>query len=322
MSGPSVVTEQNRVLPERQADVFGDPPASPIIWALTSRKSNFLILITTAVGFYLGCGNEGRPFSINAAFQYSAWNILVASGTGTLNQVHRTGVRRADAADIRRPAAAGRLKPQASWSSGLLGRGGSVYLSAAVNGLASALAILDVVDLPVPVYPAKRETAIVRSRRCFSGAMPTLIGWPQHLAPIERRAHGPLYAILFCAVPAFYGDRIGCTAKITIEQATWFCPRANAEFFHDAGNVVATACSGPISMVQSPTQHAAIFYCAGACWISGSCTLVGFILQRSRLARTPPACGVYSYLPYVFATPRDTVQSGRLNSGHDRCLYG
>jgi hypothetical protein len=32
-----------------------------LVWALTKLEVNFLILITTGVGFYLGCGNEGRP---------------------------------------------------------------------------------------------------------------------------------------------------------------------------------------------------------------------------------------------------------------------
>jgi hypothetical protein len=31
-----------------------------MLWALTKPEVNFLILITTGVGLYLGCGNEAR----------------------------------------------------------------------------------------------------------------------------------------------------------------------------------------------------------------------------------------------------------------------
>ena len=55
-------------------------------WALTKPEVNFLILITTGVGFYLGCGSEARPFSFLGLFNTLLGTLLVASGTGTLNQ--------------------------------------------------------------------------------------------------------------------------------------------------------------------------------------------------------------------------------------------
>src|SRR6266404_2261724 len=82
-------------------------------WALTKPEVNFLILITTGVGFYLGCGNEARTFSFISLFNTLLGTLLVASGTGTLNQyIERTfdaQMRRT----ARRPLAAGRLKPPA-----------------------------------------------------------------------------------------------------------------------------------------------------------------------------------------------------------------
>jgi len=55
-------------------------------WALTKPEVNFLILITTGVGFYLGCGSEARPFSLISLFNTLLGTLFVASGTGTLNQ--------------------------------------------------------------------------------------------------------------------------------------------------------------------------------------------------------------------------------------------
>ena len=37
-------------------------------WALTKPEVNFLILITTLLGFYLGCGSEAQPFSLFGLF--------------------------------------------------------------------------------------------------------------------------------------------------------------------------------------------------------------------------------------------------------------
>src|SRR6266478_945631 len=110
-------------------------------WALTKPEVNFLILITTFVGFYLGCGSEARMFSFIALFNTLLGTLLVASGTGTLNQyierdydaqMHRTA---------RRPAAAGRLKPAAVLTFGIvLAAAGTVYLVAVVNLLAGVFA--------------------------------------------------------------------------------------------------------------------------------------------------------------------------------------
>src|SRR6266436_2593752 len=105
-------------------------------WALTKPEVNFLILITTGVGFYLGCGSEARPFSFAGLFNTLLGTLLVASGTGTLNQyIERTFApqRRRTA---RRPAASGRLKPAAVLAFGIaLAGAGSVHLAIAVTPL-------------------------------------------------------------------------------------------------------------------------------------------------------------------------------------------
>src|SRR6266481_9189926 len=112
-------------------------------WALTKPEVNFLILITTGVGFYLGCGSETRTFSFISLFNTLLGTLLVASGTGTLNQYIEREFDAQMRRTARRPAAAGRLKPQAVLVFGIaLAAVGSIYLTATVNGLASALAIL------------------------------------------------------------------------------------------------------------------------------------------------------------------------------------
>ena len=72
-------------------------------WALTKPEVNFLILITTFVGFYLGCAaREDGGFHSSQLFNTLLGTLLVASGTGDPEPIHRTKLRCANAQD--RPA--------------------------------------------------------------------------------------------------------------------------------------------------------------------------------------------------------------------------
>ena len=92
-------------------------------WSLTKPEVNFLILITTFVGFYLGCADEGHNFSFLGLFNTLSGTLLVASGTATLNQYVERGFDAKMRRTARRPAAAG-------------GRGSAVLSTAARRGAA------------------------------------------------------------------------------------------------------------------------------------------------------------------------------------------
>src|SRR6202035_103711 len=109
-------------------------------WALTKPEVNFLILITTGVGFYLGSRDAARPLSFLALFNTLLGTLLVASGTGTLNQYIERKFDAQMRRTARRPAAAGRVKPLSVLVFGVaLAAVGSIYLAVVVNLLASTL---------------------------------------------------------------------------------------------------------------------------------------------------------------------------------------
>src|ERR1700722_13441273 len=176
MSGQSIITEELGSL-ESQHGRFAGSTLSHY-WALTKPEVNFLILITTGVGFYLGSGDAARPMSFLPLINTLLGTLLVASGTGTLNQYIE---RKFDAhmrRTARRPAAAGRLKPAAVLAFGIVLAGaGSVYLAAAVNPLTSVLAILTLLSYLFVYTPLKRKTPLCVLVGAFPGAMPPLIGW-------------------------------------------------------------------------------------------------------------------------------------------------
>src|SRR5580704_18400097 len=195
MSCQVTLTEQ-LASPEVQDAHFRQSTLSDY-WALTKPEVNVLILITTGVGFYLGCGNEGRPLSFAGLFNTLLGTLLVASGTGTLNQYLEREFDAQMRRTARRPAAAGRLKPSAVLLFGIaLAAAGAVYLTVTVNSLASVLAVITLLTYLFVYTPLKRETPFCVLVGAFPGAVPPLIGWAAAAGRLNMEA-GILYAMLF-----------------------------------------------------------------------------------------------------------------------------
>src|SRR6201993_4842191 len=195
MSGPPTVMKQLASSESQDGHFTGSTLSD--YWALTKPEVNFLILITTGVGFYLGCGSEARPFSLISLFNTLLGTLLVASGTGTLNQYIERNFDAQMRRTARRPAAAGRLKPAAVLAFGIaLAASGTVYLAAGVNLLASLLAALTLLTYLFLYTPLKRKTPLCVLVGAFPGAMPPLIGWAAASGGLSTEAW-TLYAILF-----------------------------------------------------------------------------------------------------------------------------
>jgi heme o synthase len=166
-------------------------------WALTKPEVNFLILITTFAGFYLARGAGWRDFPFWLSINALLGALLVASGTGTLNQYME---RRFDAQmrrTARRPLAAGRLRPAAVlWFGLALSVVGILYLAVAVNILSSLLTMATLLAYLFFYTPLKRKTPLCTLVGAFPGAMPPLIGWAAASGKLDFQAW-TLYAILF-----------------------------------------------------------------------------------------------------------------------------
>jgi protoheme IX farnesyltransferase len=97
----------------------------------------------------------------------------------------------------RRPLAAGRLKPSAVlWFGIALSAVGSIYLAAAVNLLASLLAIATLLSYLFFYTPLKRKTPLCTLVGAFPGAMPPLIGWAAASGKLSFESW-TLYVVLF-----------------------------------------------------------------------------------------------------------------------------
>jgi heme o synthase len=166
-------------------------------WTLTKPEVNFLIVITTFAGFYLGCAAAWRDFPFVRAVNALLGTLLVASGTGTLNQYIE---RRFDAQmrrTARRPLAAGRLRASTVlWFGIALSVIGGAYLAVAVNVLASLLALGTLLSYLFFYTPLKRKSPLCTLVGAFPGAMPPLIGWAAASGQLSFGAW-TLYSVLF-----------------------------------------------------------------------------------------------------------------------------
>lgn len=195
MASEPVVTVFDLTVGKRNA--FWDSKSWPDYLALTKPEVNFLIVVTTFAGFCLGCPSAWHDFPFLRSMGAVLGTLMVASGTGALNQYIE---RRFDAQmrrTARRPLAAGRLNPSAVlWFGIALSVLGSVYLAAAVNLLASLLAVATLLSYLFFYTPLKRKSPLCTLVGAFSGAMPPLIGWA---AASGRLSFGAwiLYSLLF-----------------------------------------------------------------------------------------------------------------------------
>jgi protoheme IX farnesyltransferase len=300
MSGQPIVTEI------ASSGAQGRPFAGSTLsdyWALTKPEVNFLILITTLVGFYLGCGSEARPFSFIPLFNTLLGTLLVASGTGTLNQYIERKFDAQMRRTARRPAAAGRLKPAAVLAFGIALAGlGTLYLAIAVNPLSSVLAILTLLTYLFVYTPLKRKTPSCVFVGAFPGAMPPLIGWAAASGGLNGEAW-TLYAILFLwqfphfmAIAWMYREDYDRAGYLVLPKGKARVPLMTLETLLPLLALVA------ISIVQFPTRHTGIVYCASALLGLGFLYFgLEFVLQRSRSAARRLLAASIVYLPLLFA---------------------
>ncbi len=272
-------------------------------WALTKPEVNFLILITTLVGFYLGCGSAGRLFSFAGLFNVLLGTLLVASGTGTLNQYIERKFDAQMRRTARRPVASGRLEPRAVLAFGItLSVAGTAYLAIATNVLASALALLTLLSYLFLYTPLKRQTPLCVLVGAVPGAMPPLIGWAAASGHLNMQA-AFLYAILFLwqfphfmAIAWMYREDYDRAGYLVLPKGRARVPFVVLETLLPLLALVA------VSILQTPTKYATVFYGTAALLSTGFLYFgLNFMLQRSRTAARRLLAASIIYLPLLSA---------------------
>jgi protoheme IX farnesyltransferase len=169
---------------------------------LVKARLTLLVLLTTAVGFYLGADN---PINYAALLHAVFGTAAAAAGAAALNQwwehnldalMHRTRSR---------PVPAGRMRPR---DAVILGSGlsifGVVYLAVVCNALSAALAAITIIIYVFAYTPLKRVSSFNTALGAVPGALPPMIGWAAATGTLNAGAWS-LFAILFLwQLPHFF----------------------------------------------------------------------------------------------------------------------
>ena len=172
--------------------------------ALTKPDVSFLVLITTAAGYYMGARG---PVNWLHMLQTVFATMLIAAGTAALNHYIERESDRYMRRTASRPLPSGVLQPAQALVFGVVFSMAGA-LRCMFCGVAGGwrLAWLRASDICSAYTPLKKRTVWATFVGAFPGAIPPMIGWVAATGSLDRGAW-LLFAILFLvAVSAFSRD--------------------------------------------------------------------------------------------------------------------
>ena len=217
---------------------------------LTKPRIAFLLVLTSAAGFYLGTrGVFDTVLFINAMLGIT----LLAFGVATLNQYVERAIDPLMDRTAKRPLPTGKITPAAALIFGLIQIvAAEVYLLFLVNGLTAFLGLIVIVGYVLVYTPLKTRTTAATAIGAIPGALPPLMGWTAAANDITLMAWS-LFAMQFLwqfphffAIAMMYRDQyrkagikmlpaVETDGRITVRQIVLFTimlvPVSLAPFF-------------------------------------------------------------------------------------------
>ena len=162
--------------------------------ALTKPRVVLMVLVTTAVGFYLG--SWGAPVCW-LLLRTLVGTGLAAAGTIALNQYMERDLDARMERTRLRPLPQGRIRPLQGLAFGVaITAGGILYLAFAVHPLAALLAAATAGSYLFAYTPLKRKTPLSMAVGAVPGGLPPMIGWVAARGRLGLEAW-VLFAVLF-----------------------------------------------------------------------------------------------------------------------------
>ena len=161
---------------------------------LTKPRLNFLVVGSSAAGYYLGVTGGLHPARMAEAVLGTA---LVAGGAAVLNQVFERDTDGLMRRTRSRPLPDGRVAPADAAIYGVvLAAAGLALLAAKTNLAAAGLALATLVVYLAMYTPMKRRTPLSTLVGAVPGALPPLIGWTAARGTLDWGG-AALFAIVF-----------------------------------------------------------------------------------------------------------------------------
>ena len=175
---------------------------------LTKPRITFLILVSTALGFYLGSQGEinSNQFAVTIIGTF-----LLAGGAGAINHFVEKDLDKLMDRTQSRPIPAGIISSKSALFFGVsISMFGFIILATLVNHLTAILGLITVL-LYIFVYtPLKKITWLNTTIGAIPGAMPALGGWAASANELDPNAW-ILFSILFLwQHPHFYAIALMC----------------------------------------------------------------------------------------------------------------
>ena len=161
---------------------------------LTKPNITFLIVVSTALGYYLGANGAVR---LDILAYTLIGSIFVSSGTGALNHYAEEATDKLMNRTRSRPIPTGLILSKNAMIFGIiLGLIGTIFLSVSVNHLTAILALLTTLLYLFIYTPLKRITWLNTSIGAIPGSLPPVGGWVAATGTLDPEAW-VLFAILF-----------------------------------------------------------------------------------------------------------------------------
>ena len=165
--------------------------------ALTKPRLNFLVVATSAAGYYLGAPGGAGAMDLLAMASAVAGTALVAGGAAVLNQVYERDTDALMRRTRTRPLPDGRVAFAEATLFGLaLSAAGLALLATRANLTAALLALATLVVYLIVYTPMKRWSPLATLVGAVPGALPPLIGWTASHGGISLGG-ASLFAIVF-----------------------------------------------------------------------------------------------------------------------------
>jgi len=266
---------------------------------LIKARLTFLVVLTTLVGFYLGCRG---PVDYLLMLHAVLGTALVASGAAALNQLlereHDAKMRRTR----NRPLPSGRLQPTTVMVfGGVCACAGLLYLALAVNLTTSVIGAISLLSYLFIYTPLKRITWLNTAVGAVPGALPPLMGWTAARGELSHEGWA-LFAILaFWQLPHFLA--IAWMYREEYEKAGFKMLPAIDPSGHRTGRQAISHTLGllPVSLCPFVFHVTGTVYLAGA--LALGLTFLWFAVQFARQLTIPRARQLFFvsilYLPLL-----------------------
>jgi protoheme IX farnesyltransferase len=250
------------------------------LWALTKPGITRLVLVTTAVGFYLASsGSIDWVLMLNALLGTG----LLAAGTNALNMYAERDVDAEMKRTKERPLPAGRLQPATALAfSAAISAVGTVYLAVLVNPLTAALGAAALLIYIFAYTPLKRRSWLCTVVGAVPGALPPMMGWTAVTGRLDGLAW-VLFGIVFLwQMPHFYA--IGWLYKNDYAQAGFpMLPVVDEEGERTARQIILyTLALVAVSLLTTVMGLTGAIYFFGALTLGLAFLGLGIVLAQTR----------------------------------------